>query len=158
MSDTTLSHTGSGDNVARDKNVIFETYINFVNKTVPDNLKAPISKILKSITNREFNQAREGISLIASIENKNSEVAELLELLLIKCSIGENNKESINIGSMQDIMSSSQNEMIRDIALSLLFRAEVVSFGLEVALKRFNICKIIGPYSRSAVFELFSNK
>lgn len=158
MSDITLSHAGSGDNVARDKNIIFETYINFVNKTVPDNLKLPINKILKSITNREFTQAKEGISLIASIENKNSEVAELLELLLMKCSIGENKKELINIGSIQDMMSSSQNEMIRDLALSLLFRAEVVNFGLEIALKRFKAGKVIGPYSRSVAFEMFSNK
>lgn len=158
MSDTTLSHTGSGDNVARDKNVIFETYINFVNSTVPENLKSPINKILRNITNREFVQAREGISLIASIENNNSEVSELLDLLLIKCSIGENNKEAINIGLMQDMISSSKNDMIKDLALSLLYRAEVISFGLDVAFKRFNACKFIGPYSRSVTFELFTDK
>ena len=158
MSDTTQSHTGIGDNVARDKNVVFETYLNFINKTVPENLKTPINKILKSITNREFTQAREGISLIASIENKNSEVNELLELLLIKCTISENKKELIDIGSIQEVMLSSKNEMIKDLALSLLFKAEVVSFGLEVAFKRFNASKVIGPFSRSVSFELFSNK
>lgn len=158
MSDTTLSHSGSGDNVARDKNIVFETYINFVNNTVPENLKHPINKILKNITNREFTQAREGISLIASIENKNSEVSELLDLLLIKCTIGESNKEAINTGSIQDIMSSSKNEMIKDLALSLIFRSEMMGSGLEVALKRFKACNVIGPYSRSVAFELFLDK
>lgn len=158
MSDTTLSHTGSGDNVARDKNVVFETYINFVNSTVPENLKSPVKTILRNITNREFIQAREGISLIASIENKNSEVSELLDLLLIKCDIGENNKEAINIGLMQDMISSSKNDMIKDLALSLLYRAEVISFGVDIAIKRYNACKFIGPYSRSATFELFTDR
>ncbi|WP_323169488.1 hypothetical protein [Pantoea agglomerans] len=162
MSDVTLSqsHTGSGDNVGRDviKITNFETYVTFISKSVPEDLQTPVKDILKRITNREFSKARENIDLISGFDNKNSEVKELLQLLKIKCDISEHQKEDIDLGEMQEIFGSSKNEMIKDLALSLIFKGEIVKHGIDIALKRYKATGSIGPYSRSAAFQLFEDK
>ena len=160
MSDVTLSqlHTGSGDNVARDKITNFETYVTFISKSVPENLQTPVKEILKKITNREFSKARENIDLISGVDNNNFEVKELLQLLKTKCDISENQKENINLGEMQDIFVSSKNEMIKDLALSLIYKGEVVKHGIDIALKRYEATNSLGPYSRSVAFQLFEDK
>ncbi|WP_033736924.1 hypothetical protein [Pantoea sp. Sc1] len=158
MSDVTLSHTGSGDNVARDKITNFETYVTFISKTVPENLQTPVKEVLKKITNREFSKARENIELISGFDNNNSEVKELLQLLKIKCDISEHQKEDIDLGEMQEVFGASKNEMIKDLALSLIYKGEVVKHGKDIALKRYEATSSLGPYSRSAAFQLFEDK
>ena len=158
MSDVTLSHTGSGDNVARDKITNFETYVTFISKTVPENLQTPVKEVLRKITNREFSKARENIELISGFDNNNSEVKELLQLLKIKCDISEHQKEDIDLGEMQEVFGASKNEMIKDLALSLIYKGEVVKHGKDLALKRYEATSSLGPYSRSAAFQLFEDK
>ncbi|QCP62354.1 hypothetical protein [Pantoea sp. SO10] len=158
MSEITLSHQGSGDNVARDKNISFETYITFVTSTVPEDLRKPVTDILDKITNREFTKARESIDLISGLGNQSHDVKDLLSLLNIKCSICEDEKSSIAIGSLQTIISSSGNAMIKDLAISLVLKSEASLFGKEVAVKRYDNITVSGPFSRAVAFELFTSK
>ncbi|HID9277365.1 TPA: hypothetical protein ACXEWA_004569, partial [Enterobacter kobei] len=159
MSDNASSqtHFGSGDNVANNK-LVFETYVSFISETVPENLQTPIKNILKKITNRKFISAREGINVISGINNLSEEIKELLKLLVVKCDISENPDGANDLGLLQDIFSSSRNLMIKDLALSLLFRSEVLKFGLDYAERRFKDISCVGPFSRAAAFHLFFEK
>jgi len=158
MSDVTLSHSGAGDNIARDKITNFETYVTFISKSVPENLQTPVKEILNKITNREFSKARESIELISGVDNNNSEVKELLQLLKLKCDINERQKENVNLGKLQEIFASSKNEMIKDLALSLIYKGEDVKHGKDIALKRYKSTGSLGPYSRAVAFQLFEGK
>jgi len=159
MSDNASSqtHFGSGDNVANNK-LVFETYVSFISETVPENLQTPIKNILKKITNRKFISAREGINVISGINNLSEEIKELLKLLVVKCDISENPDGANDLGLLQDIFTSSRNLMIKDLALSLLFRSEVLKFGLDYAERRFKDISCVGPFSRAAAFHLFFEK
>jgi len=159
MSDnaSSQSHFGSGDNVGNDK-LVFETYVTFISETVPKNLQTPIKNILKKITNRKFTSAREDIKVISGINNIGEEIQEIVNLLVVKCDITENPDGANDLGLLQDIFVSSSNPMIKDLALSLLFRSEVLKFGLEYAERRFKNISCVGPFSRAAAFHLFFGK
>lgn len=159
MSDNASSqtHFGSGDNVANNK-LVFETYVSFISETVPENLQTPIKNILKKITNRKFISAREGINVISGINNLSEDIKELLKLLVVKCDISENPDGANDLGLLHDIFTSSRNLMIKDLALSLLFRSEVLKFGLDYAERRFKDISCVGPFSRAAAFHLFFEK
>lgn len=159
MSDNALSqsHSGSGDNVANNK-VVFETHVSVINKIVPENLQTPIKDILKQITVREFIKARDGIKVIAGINNLSEEIKELLQLLVVKCDISEKQDGADDLTLLNSIFSTSKDLMIKDLALSLIFRSEFLKFGVEHSLKRYNKTPPIGLFSRAAAFQLFADK
>lgn len=159
MSDNALSqsHSGSGDNVANNK-VVFETHVSVINKIVPENLQTPIKDILKQITNREFIKARGGIKFIEGMDNLSEDIKELLQLLVVKCDISEKQDGADDLALLNSIFSTSKNPMIKDLSLSLIFRSEVLKFGVEHSLKRYNKTPPLGLFSRAAAFQLFFEK
>lgn len=159
MSDNALSqsHSGSGDNVANNK-VVFETHVSVINKIVPENLQTPIKDILKQIRSREFIKARDGIKFIEGMNNLSEEIKELLQLLVVKCDISEKQDGANDLALLNSIYSTSKDPMIKDLALSLIFRSEVLKFGVEHSLKRYNKTPPIGLFSRAAALQLFADK
>lgn len=97
MSDTTLIHSGPGDNVAGSKILNIGTYNETITATTPDSLKKPVRTILDAINNRNFDAAREKIKFIESMGGLETEVTELLTILKIKCEYTSNSNFEIDL-------------------------------------------------------------
>lgn len=158
MSDTALIHSGSGDNIAGSKIYNIETYKEIINATTPESLKKPVNVILDEINNRNFDGAREKIKLIESMGGLESEVTELLAILKIKCEYTSDSKFEIDLKEITTALRTSENAMIKDLALSLILSVEVETKGLDKAKERFEQNRNVGPYSKAIALNIFSNK
>lgn len=157
MSDTFI-HSGPGDNVAGSKIVNIGTYNETITATTPESLKKPVKAILDFISNRSFDKAREQINFIESMGGLESEVKELLSILKIKCEYTSNSKFGIDLKEITETFRTSKNEMIKDLALSLILSVEATTKQLDKAKQRFNQSKNIGPYSKAVALAFFSTK
>lgn len=154
MESLNQAHYGPGDNVARDKNLFIENYNTFINLTVPEDLREPVKKILSDISNRKIVDAKTKIDLILSIKNQTKEINDLFELLRIKADLVEDANSHAEFSILNEIVLSSNNEMIKDLSLSLLLRLEFNKFGKDRMMDRYNATDVKGPFSRALLFEL----
>lgn len=158
MSDTTLIHSGPGDNVAGSKILNIGTYIETITSTTPDSLKTPVRAILDAINNRNFDAAREKISLIESMGGLENAVTELLTILKIKCEHTSNPSFEIDLREITATLRNSENKIVKDLALSLILSVESTTKEIEKAKKRFEQSKDVGPYSKAVALAFFSTK
>lgn len=154
MESLNQAHYGKGDNVARDKNLFIENYNTFINSTVPEDLREPVKKILSDISNRKIVDAKTKIDLILSIKNQTKEINDLFVLLRIKADLVEDANSHVEFSVLNDIVLSSNNEMIKDLSLSLLLRVEFKKFGKDRMMERYNATDVKGPFSRALLLEL----
>ncbi|HFK2693202.1 TPA: hypothetical protein ACG1DO_003009 [Kluyvera ascorbata] len=154
MESLNQAHYGKGDNVARDKNLFIENYNTFINSTVPEDLREPVKKILSDISNRKIVDAKTKIDLILSIKNQTKEINDLFVLLRIKADLVEDANSHVDFSVLNDIALSSNNEMIKDLSLSLLLRVEFKKFGKDRMMDRYNATDVKGPFSRALLLEL----
>ncbi|MEI7325234.1 hypothetical protein [Pectobacterium carotovorum] len=158
MESLSQTHNGQGDNVARDKNLFIENYNNFINSTVPEDLRQPVKEILSDISNRKIIDAKKKIDLISSIKNQTKEVDDLFLLLRIKSDLVEDPNSYSDFSVLHDITLSSNNEMIKDLSLSLLLRLEFNKFGKGRMMERYDATEVKGPFSRALLLELTLSK
>lgn len=158
MSDITLIHSGSGDTVAGDKVINAVTYQEIITAATPDSLRKPVRAILDEINNREFNSAIEKIKLIESMSGLKSEVIELLTILKIKCEHTSNPKSELDLKEIISTLRTSSNELIKDLALSLILSVESQTKGLDKAKERFSQSKDVGLHSKAVALAIFSTK
>lgn len=158
MSDTTLIHSGSGDAVAGPKIINAGTYQEIITATTPDNLRKPVREILNEINNRDFDSARGKIKLIESMSGLESEVTELLTILKIKCEHTSNPKSELDLKEIISTLKNSSNELIKDLALSLILTVEAQTKGLAKAKERFSQSKDVGLHSKAVALSIFSTK
>lgn len=154
MESLNQAHYGPGDNVARDKNLFIENYNTFINLTVPEDLREPVKKILSDISNRKISDAKTKIDLILSIKNQTKEINDLFVLLRIKADLVEDANSHAEFSILNEIVLSSNNEMIKDLSLSLLLRLEFNKFGKDRMMDRYNATDVKGPFSRALLLEL----
>ncbi|HED3064667.1 TPA: hypothetical protein R4057_001612 [Kluyvera ascorbata] len=154
MESLNQAHYGKGDNVARDKNLFIENYNTFINSTVPEDLREPVKKILSDISNRKIVDAKTKIDLILSIKKQTKEINDLFVLLRIKADLVEDANSHVDFSVLNDIALSSNNEMIKDLSLSLLLRVEFKKFGKDRMMDRYNATDVKGPFSRALLLEL----
>ncbi|HDC2661313.1 TPA: hypothetical protein O7142_003823, partial [Salmonella enterica] len=154
MESLNQAHYGPGDNVARDKNLFIENYNTFINLTVPEDLREPVKKILSDISNRKILDAKTKIDLILSIKNQTKEINDLFVLLRIKADLVEDVNSHAEFSILNEIILSSNNEMIKDLSLSLLLRLEFNKFGKDRMMDRYNATDVKGPFSRALLLEL----
>lgn len=158
MESLNQAHYGQGDNVARDKNLFIENYNTFINLTVPEDLREPVKEILSDISNRKIIDAKTKIDLIASIKNQTKEINDLFLLLRIKADLVEDANSHSEFSILNEIVLSSNNEMIKDLSLSLLLRLEFNKFGKDRMMERYNATDVKGPFSRALLLELTLSK
>ncbi|ENM3689738.1 hypothetical protein [Yersinia enterocolitica] len=158
MKSLNQTHNGQGDNVARDKNLFIENYNNFINSTVPEDLRQPVKEILSDISNRKIIDAKKKIDLISSIKNQTKEIDDLFLLLKIKADLVEEPNSYSDFSILHNIVLSSNNEMIKDLSLSLLLRLEFNKFGEDRMMKRYDATEVKGPFSRALLLELTLSK
>ncbi|EJZ3548596.1 hypothetical protein OH907_004686, partial [Salmonella enterica subsp. enterica serovar Alachua] len=94
------------------------------------------------------------IDLIASIKNQTKEVNDLFLLLRIKADLVEDANSHSEFSILNEIVLSSNNEMIKDLSLSLLLRLEFNKFGKDRMMDRYNATDVKGPFSRALLLEL----
>lgn len=158
MKSLNQTHNGQGDNVARDKNLFIENYNNFINSTVPEDLRQPVKEILSDISNRKISDAKKKIDLISSIKNQTKEIDDLFLLLKIKADLVEEPNSYSDFSILHNIVLSSNNEMIKDLSLSLLLRLEFNKFGEDRMMERYDATEVKGPFSRALLLELTLSK
>lgn len=158
MSDTTLIHSGPGDNVAGSKILNIGTYNETITATTPESLKKPVRGILDAINNRNFDAAREKIKFIESMGGLEIEVTELLTILKIKCEYTSNSNFDIDLREITATLRTSENQIVKDISLSLILSVEARTKDISKAKERFDQSRNIGPYSKAVALALFSTK
>ncbi|WP_421671452.1 hypothetical protein [Rahnella sp. EDr1-12] len=161
MENTTQTHYGDGDNVLGGKidyNIENANFYIGKSTVIPGDLKLPIQEILKLVSNRNTDDARDKLNFISSITNLSDEVHWLLNLIDVRCDLIDDANSQVDLGNLQRIISSSNDLMIKDFAISLALRASLIQEGEVEARNRLMAYSISGNYSKAVVLELFSNK
>ncbi|AVF38110.1 GapS6b family protein [Rahnella sikkimica] len=159
MIENTQIHHGRGDNVWGSKLECNIENIYITSSTViPENLREPIQTILNLLSNRSIPEAREKIQFISSIANLSEDVRSLLHLINVRCSIIENANHHVDLGILYKIIRSTEDLMIKDLAISLALRASLRQEGEEEARNRLEGFTVSGNNTQAVKYELFTEK
>ncbi len=143
------NHSGTGDNVSRDK---------ITNQAIsPSEIQNSIRKILASLRHRQFAQAKNQLDTLEVASSLDAETIGILQIISILIQLAEGEGPADGAGLLRTYLSTKHDELCTDISFSAQLRLDVKNERFEDARKRYVSASTHGTYTKEAFYELIAN-
>jgi hypothetical protein len=145
-------HSGTGDNVGRDK------IINEIKSLAPADLVAPMEMVFESLRQQDSTTAKTQMVMLKAIAQRDPEAAALMEVISIYGGLVENKDRDTAWKTVARIISTAENPIVRDVCLAALLRLSR-STERESAAKELYLAEPSpGIYTKEAFLRYYADE
>lgn len=145
------THSGEGDNVARDK------ILNIIKTLAPQDLEKPVEDALSKIRANNKSAAKIIINTIKSTNNLNNDVHALMEILSIHSELIDNRDMPDAYGKIVTLLRHSDSKATQDIGLAALLKLSQNSEDEADTIRLYRSTESPGPYSKEIYCALYAS-
>ncbi len=143
-------HSGSGDNIARDK------IVNQYQSIAPEALQKSIELILSDIRGKNPDSAKNRLETIKALSTLDINSEIILDSLSFHLNLLDDKDKKKLLSSLITFLKTPSDDLTRDLCLATLIRLEVESNRSTDARERYLNIILPGSYSKEAFFELIA--
>lgn len=152
LSSVDQHHSGSGDNVGRDK-----IYVE-IKSLAPADLVVPMEMVFESLRKNDRAKAKIQMAVLKSIAQRDPEAAALVEVISIYGGLVEAEDHSAAWGTVSKITASAQNDIIKDVCLAALLRLSRNTEREEAAKEHYLAEPAPGLYARETFLRSYADQ
>lgn len=148
---TKQTHTGLGDNVARDK------YENIIRSVQARDLKSVVDNIMRDVCYRDTDKAMEKLNILSDIDSLESDVRALLSAIQVKIDLVNGSVPSAKQELLSLLKSKTLPNDVRDVVTSILIDLESRTNPVS-ARERYDALEADSVYIDEIFFERIALK
>lgn len=152
MSTFEQHHSGTGDNVGRDK------IINEIKSLAPADLIAPMEMVFESLRQKDSVTAKTQMVMLKAIAQRDPEAAALMEVISIYGGLVETKDHDAAWKTVARIISTATNPIVRNVCLAALLRLSHSTKRESAAKELYSTEPSPGVYTKEAYLRYYADE